>query len=75
MTDEYCYLLMAVFGGLKNMRNDRRILNNLMMIGVKVFEFELNESTAAEPKIEYSIPDLLSHKEESCFQKIHRLVF
>jgi len=36
-TDEISYLLGAVFGGMKTIRNDNRILNTLMIIGIKVF--------------------------------------
>lgn len=32
-SDEYLYLLIAIFGGLKTIRNDRRIINTLMVIG------------------------------------------
>jgi len=74
-TDEYSYLLSAVFGGLKTIRNDNRILNTLMIIGIKVFEYELNESTSSNSKIDYTLEDILENRIECVFLKIHRLVF
>jgi len=44
--------MSAVFGGMKQMRNDRRIINMLMIIAYKVFEFEINESVLG--KINYT---------------------
>lgn len=66
---------MAVFGGLKTIRNDRRILNTLMMIASKVFEFELAASTAAERKIEYTFDDIMYNRVEPVFIKIQRLIY
>ena len=45
LVDDICYLLIAVFGGIKTIRNDRRIVSTLMNIAVKVFEFELREAS------------------------------
>jgi hypothetical protein len=36
---------MSIYGGWKNMKNDRRIISNLITIGIKVFEFELEEAS------------------------------
>ena len=73
--DEYSFLLSAVFGGLKTIRNDNRILNTLMIIGLKVFEYELDESTSSTSKIDYTLDDILENRIECVFLKIHRLVF
>jgi hypothetical protein len=73
--DEFCYLLMSVFGGLKTIRNDRRILNSLMMIATKVFEYELVASTAVESKIDYTFDDILYNKVEPAFCRIQRLIY
>jgi len=43
MIDEYCYLLLAAFGGFKTIRNDKRIVSNLVVIASKVLEFEINQ--------------------------------
>ena len=50
---------MSVFGGWKNVRNDRRIISNLITIGIKVFEFELDEASKAEPKVSYKLAEIL----------------
>ena len=42
---------MNVYGGWKNIRNDRRIISNLITIGIKVFEFELEDASKSEPKV------------------------
>jgi len=59
MVDEYCYLILAVFGSFKYIRNDRRIVNNIMVISAKVFEFEIKETTNANSVVEYKIDDIL----------------
>jgi len=48
-----------VFGGWKNIRNDRRIISNLITIGVKVFEFELEEAAKTEHKVQYNLSEIL----------------
>jgi hypothetical protein len=52
--DEYCFLITAVFGGMKQMRNDRRIINMLMIIAQKIFDFEIDSSITTPPKINYT---------------------
>jgi len=59
MNDEVCLLLMCVYGGWKNIRNDRRIISNLITIGVKVFEFELEEAAKTEHKVQYKLSEIL----------------
>lgn len=71
--DEYCYLLIVVFGGLKTIRNDRRIINNLMTIGIKVFDYELKQST--DPSPQYPLESILNNRVETVFQKIHKMIF
>ena len=58
---------MAVFGGIKTIRNDNRILNNIMIIGIKVLEFELAETSAPNSKLEYTLDDILNNKIECTF--------
>jgi hypothetical protein len=74
--------LIAIFGGLKTIRNDRRILNTLMVIGIKVFDYELSAKSApdtGQKKPEYDIEDILTSdpndRVECAFVRIHRLVF
>lgn len=74
MADEYCYLLLSVFGGFKTIRNDRRIINNIMVIICKVFEFEIQDHQGST-RIDYSIDDILHNRVDCAFQRIHRLVF
>lgn len=50
---------MCVYGGWKNIRNDRRIISNLITIGVKVFEFELEEAAKTEHKVQYKLSEIL----------------
>ena len=73
--DEICYLLIAIFGGLKTIRNDRRIITNLMVIADKVFQYELAEATSTSPKLDYSLDDMLQNRVECAFLRIHRLIF
>lgn len=68
--DEYCYLITAVFGGMKQMRNDRRIINMLMIIAQKVFEFEVNESVSG--RLSYSYDQILDNTIECAYIKLHR---
>ena len=64
--DEYCYLITAVFGGMKHIRNDKRIVNTLMIIASKVFEYEIEESY--KQKIDdYTFDDILSNRVECVF--------
>lgn len=74
-SDEQCYLLAAIFGGLKNIRNDHRIINCLMVIGIRVFEFELEEACAASPNMDYDLDAILSPLAGCTFAKIYRLVY
>lgn len=48
-----------------------------MVIGVKVFEYELAESSSSpnSSKIDYTLDDILHNRAECAFVKIHRLVF
>lgn len=73
--DEYCYLILAVFGGYKSIRNDRRCINNIMMITTKVFEFELQESLNPKSRIGYTMDSILNNEVESAYARLHRLVF
>mmetsp|Transcript_22744 Transcript_22744/g.35022 ORF Transcript_22744/g.35022 Transcript_22744/m.35022 type:complete len:233 (-) Transcript_22744:2421-3119(-) len=73
--DEFCYLLLTVFGGLKNIRNDRRIVNILMVIGIKTFEWEVNESVMPSPTIDYDLTEIISCQEETVFARVFRLAF
>ena len=66
---------MSIFGGLKTIRNDRRILNTLMMIASRVFEYELSASTAVESKIDYTFDDIMYNRVEPVFIKIQRLIY
>ena len=73
--DEYCYLITAVFGGMKQIRNDKRIINNLMVIASKVFEHEVDESSRSHNKLGYTFDDILHNRMESAFSKLHRQIF
>ena len=75
MIDEYCYLILAVYGGYKNIRNDRRSINNIMMITTKVYEFELIESLNPTTRLGYSMDDILQNRVESAYARLHRLIF
>jgi hypothetical protein len=48
-----------VYGGWKNIRNDRRIISNMITIGIKVLEFELEEAAKTEPKVQYKLAEIL----------------
>ena len=52
MHDEVCYLLATVFGGLKACYNNRRAAANIMMVGVKVFEYEVEWSAAFKDEVD-----------------------
>jgi len=73
--DEYCYLITAVFGGMKQIRNDKRIINNLMIIASKVFEHEVDESSRSHNKLGYTFDDIMHNRMESTFSKLHRQIF
>ena len=88
MHDEVCYLLQAVFGGLKNCLNNRRAATNIMMIGVKVFEYEVEQCAqlkegrkGLDSKWTYGLDEIMEHPDsdklsrESTFLRIHRLLF
>jgi len=75
MIDEYCYLLLAAFGGFKSIRNDRRIVSNLTVIAYKVFEFEINQDEGSGAKLEYSLDDILHNRVDCGYIRIQRLVF
>lgn len=68
--DEYCYLMTAVFGGMKHIRNDKRIINTLMIIASKVFEYEIEESY--KQKIDYTFDDIMCNRVECAFARLHR---
>lgn len=75
LVDDICYLLVAVFGGMKTIRNDRRIVSTLMNIAIKVFEYELLEAASASSRISYSLDSIMTLQAECAFRRIHRLVF
>lgn len=75
LVDDICYLLVAVFGGMKTIRNDRRVVSTLMNIAIKVFEYELLEATSTVSKIGYELDSILALEAECAFMRIHRLVF
>ena len=52
------------------MKNDRRIVNMLIIIASKVFEFEIDQSS--HDKLSYSFEDIIENREESAFVKLHR---
>ena len=45
------------------------------MIGIKVLDYELTETSSPNSKLEYTLNDILDNKLECVFQKIYRLVF
>lgn len=55
------------------MRNDKRIINMLMIIAQKVFDFEINESVAGN--IGYTYDEILDNHVECAFIKLHRQIF
>ena len=71
--DEYCYLMTAIFGGMKHIRNDKRIINTLMIIASKVFEYEIEESY--KQKIDYTFDDIMCSRVECAFARLHRQIF
>lgn len=75
MIDEVCYLVLVIFGGFKSIRNDRRSINNIMMIASKVFEKELEESMIKKPKTEVTFEDILYHHQECGFERLFRIIF
>ena len=82
LVDDICYLLVAIFGGMKTIRNDRRVISTLVDIGVKVFEYELQEATKLslqDPKVpselDYDLDAIMTMQAECAFVRIHRLVF
>ena len=52
------------------MRNDRRIINMLMIIAQKVFEFEVNESVSG--RLSYTYDQILDNTIECAYIKLHR---
>ena len=74
LVDDICYLLTAVFGGMKTIRNDRRVVSTLMNIAIKVFEYEL-DATSTGGKINYDLDAIMTLQAECAFVRIHRLVF
>ena len=75
MIDEYCYLLLAAFGGFKTIRNDRRIVSNLVVIASKVLEFEISQDETPQTKLDYTFEDILHNRVDCGYMRIHRLVF
>jgi hypothetical protein len=74
--DEFCYLVLAVFGGFKMIRNDRRSLNTIMMVTTKIFEFEVQESSKNTSEIrDYTLNDILNNSIECVYLRLHRLIF
>ena len=59
------------------MRNDKRILSNLVMINIKCLKYELSEISAsdADRKIPYTLKQVLDNDVDSIFIRISRLMF
>lgn len=76
MIDEFCYLVISVFGGLKNIKNNTRIINNIVVIAQKVFEFECKTAPLkGVSRIGFTLEDILQNSVEPVYTRLHRLVF
>ena len=74
-----------MFGGLKFCYNNRRAAASIMMIGVKVFEFEVNQSAyhkeGKKSDVSYGLDEIMEHtnslkpSREGTFIRINRLLF
>ena len=70
--DEDCGLISIIFGGMKNIFNNKRIINNIMMIGIQIFELELKESNDSKSKYHSSFEEIImgKTKKECGYNKI-----
>jgi hypothetical protein len=55
--DDICSLICSIFGGMKHIQNDRRVISLLINVAAKVFENEVEEAAKPKPPrvIEYSL--------------------
>ena len=49
LNDPQIYLVSCIFGGLKQIRNDKRCVTTISIIATKVLEYELNEGLKDKP--------------------------